>query len=138
MLPNSFVLLRLNEDHIRDHPYVLKGANDCFGGDGRAEPEDEEGGRLKEDSPSLGRNMLKEAPRGLHLMEDTPQEEALGEVGEDEMDLKGQDKLQVRKIQEVLKGETKDPPRSIVEMPRIIVRAFDDRSQGPMISPYFF
>ena len=118
MLPNSFVLLRLNEDHIHDHPYVLKGANDCFGGDGRAaaEPEDEEGGRLKEDSPSLGRNMLKEAPRGLHLMEDTPQEEALGEVGEDELDLKGQDKLQVRKIQEVLKGETKDPPRSIVEM----------------------
>ena len=29
-------------------------------------------------------------------------------------------------------------PRSIVEMPRIIVRAFDDSSQGPMISAYFF
>ena len=118
MLPNSFVLLRLNEDHIHDHPYVLKGANDCFGGDGRAaaEPEDEEGGRLKEDSLSLGRNMLKEAPRGLHLMEDTPQEEALGEVGEDEIDLKGQEKLQVRKVQAVLKEETKDPLRSVLEM----------------------
>ena len=95
---------------------MLKGAIDCFGGDGRAEPEDEKSGSLKEDSPSLGQNMQKEAHLGLHLMEDTPQEGALGEVGEDEMDLKGQDKLQVRKIQEVLKGETKDPPRSIVEM----------------------
>merc|ERR1719341_2909026 len=85
----------LSEDQIHDHPYALKGANDCSDGDRSVEPEGEEDGNTKEDSPSMGQNKLKEVALRLHLREDAPQEEALGEVDKDEMDFKGQDKLQV-------------------------------------------
>ena len=60
----------MSEDQIHDHPYALKGANDCSDGDRSVEPEGEEDGNRKEDSPSMGQNKLKEVALRLHLRED--------------------------------------------------------------------
>ena len=105
MLINGFELLRLREDQIHDHPYVLKVDNDCFDEERRTETENGEGVSFKEIShTNLGQNMST-------MMEHSPQREGLGEVYEDEMDLEAQGKMHVEKIQDVLKEKTKDPLR---------------------------